>query len=156
MDESLSSNMASKSVNVPETSDESEAHNPPLEYPIIEDFDCKLGIDDDFVENYTGPNYTVWLPPTPDNQPMDSPERFDNHKRRKLNNSVDNHPYMAGAKSSRCAIWGCDSELMHDEHGVDILPCECDFKICEDCYIDAVELGDGMCPGCKAPYNKNT
>lgn len=152
MDESLSSNMPSKSVNVPDTSDASEAHNPPLEYPIIEEvFDCKLRIDDDLAENYT-----VWTPPTPDNQPMDSPERFDNHKRRKLSNGLDNHPHMAGAKSSRCAIWGCDSELMRDECGFDILPCECDFKICEDCYIDVVELGVGMCPGCKAPYNKNT
>ncbi|KAL9296179.1 hypothetical protein ACSQ67_022075 [Phaseolus vulgaris] len=62
---------------------------------------------------------------------------------------------MAGAKGSSCAIPGCDCKVMSDERGVDILPCECDFKICRDCYIDAVKAGDGMCPGCKEPY-KNT
>jgi len=154
MDESLSSNMPSKSVNVPATSDASEAHNPPLEYPIIEEFlDCKLGNDDDLVENYT-----VWSPPTPDNQPMDSPipqeieEQYLSNslfpvKRRKLSHSVDNPPHMAGVKRSRCAICGCDSELMSERGVVDSLPCECDFKICGDCYI-----GVGLCPGCKAPY----
>ncbi|KAB1202098.1 Cellulose synthase-like protein D2 [Morella rubra] len=44
---------------------------------------------------------------------------------------------------------------MSDERGADILPCECDFKICRDCYIDAVKTGGGLCPGCKEPY-KNT
>ncbi|PHT24567.1 Cellulose synthase-like protein D2 [Capsicum chinense] len=44
---------------------------------------------------------------------------------------------------------------MSDGRGEDILPCECDFKICRDCYIDAVKTGDGICPGCKETY-KNT
>ncbi|RZC19948.1 Cellulose synthase-like protein D2 [Glycine soja] len=65
------------------------------------------------------------------------------------------HPQMAGAKGSSCAILGCDSKVMSDERGVDILPCECDFKICRDCYINAVKIGGGICPGCKEPY-KNT
>ncbi|KAL5147445.1 7-deoxyloganetin glucosyltransferase [Glycine soja] len=65
------------------------------------------------------------------------------------------HPYMAGAKGSSCAIPGCDSKVMRDERGADILPCECHFKICKDCYIDAVKTGGGICPGCKEPY-KNT
>ncbi|KAG5149437.1 hypothetical protein JHK82_016318 [Glycine max] len=62
---------------------------------------------------------------------------------------------MAGAKGSSCAIPGCDSKVMRDERGADILPCECHFKICKDCYIDAVKTGGGICPGCKEPY-KNT
>ena len=41
---------------------------------------------------------------------------------------------------------------MSDERGMDILPCECDFKICRDCYLDAVKTGDGICPGCKEQY----
>ena len=65
------------------------------------------------------------------------------------------HPQMAGAKGSSCAVPGCDGKVMRDERGEDILPCECDFKICRDCYIDAVKTGEGICPGCKEPY-KNT
>jgi len=62
---------------------------------------------------------------------------------------------MAGAKGSKCAIPGCDSKVMSDERGDNILPCECDYKICRDCYLDSVKVKDGMCPGCKEPY-KNT
>ncbi|CAN4077279.1 unnamed protein product [Withania somnifera] len=62
---------------------------------------------------------------------------------------------MAGTKGSACAIQGCDGKVMSDGRGEDILPCECDFKICRDCYIDAVKTADGICPGCKEPY-KNT
>lgn len=120
-------------------------------------------------------NYTVHIPPTPDNQPMDpsisqkveeqyvSNSLFTGgfnsvtraHLMDKVIESEANHPQMAGAKGSSCAIPGCDSNVMSDERGNDILPCECDFKICRDCYIDAVKTGGGMCPGCKEPY-KNT
>lgn len=120
-------------------------------------------------------NYTVHIPPTPDNQPMDpsisqkveeqyvSNSLFTGgfnsvtraHLMDKVIESEANHPQMAGAKGSSCAIPGCDSKVMSDERGDDILPCECDFKICRDCYIDAVKTGGGMCPGCKEPY-KNT
>lgn len=120
-------------------------------------------------------NYTVHIPPTPDNQPMDpsisqkveeqyvSSSLFTGgfnsvtraHLMDKVIESEANHPQMAGAKGSSCAIPGCDAKVMSDERGVDILPCECDFKICRDCYIDAVKTGGGNCPGCKEPY-KNT
>lgn len=120
-------------------------------------------------------NYTVHIPPTPDNQPMDpsisqrveeqyvSSSLFTGgynsvtraHLMDKVIESETNHPQMAGAKGSSCAIPGCDGKVMSDERGEDILPCECDFKICRDCYVDAVKTGDGICPGCKEPY-KNT
>lgn len=123
-------------------------------------------------------NYTVHIPPTPDNQPMEpvdasisqrveeqyvSSSLFTGgynsvtraHLMDKVIESETSHPQMAGAKGSSCAVPGCDGKVMRDERGEDILPCECDFKICRDCYIDAVKTGDGICPGCKEPY-KNT
>ncbi|KAK6162197.1 hypothetical protein DH2020_002038 [Rehmannia glutinosa] len=74
------------------------------------------------------------------------------HLMDKVIESETNHPQMAGAKGSSCAIQGCDGKVMSDERGEDILPCECDFKICRDCFIDSVRTGDGICPGCKEPY----
>ncbi|WOG92705.1 hypothetical protein DCAR_0311980 [Daucus carota subsp. sativus] len=116
-------------------------------------------------------NYTVHMPPTPDNQPMDiisqrveeqyvSSSLFTGgfnsvtraHLMDKVTESEVNHPQMAGSKGSSCAIPGCDGKVMSDERGVDILPCECDYKICRDCYLDAVKTGDGICPGCKEQY----
>lgn len=38
---------------------------------------------------------------------------------------------------------------------MDVIPCECDFKICTDCFNDAVKLGGAVCPGCKDMY-RNT
>ncbi|KAI4340805.1 hypothetical protein MLD38_025608 [Melastoma candidum] len=133
-----------------------------------DDLDSELG-SSDFV------NYTVHIPPTPDNQPMDvsisqkveeqyvSNSLFTGgfnsvtraHLMDKVIDSGASHPQMAGAKGSSCAIPGCDAKVMSDERGLDILPCECDFKICRDCYMDAVKTGGGICPGCKEPY-KNT
>ncbi|KAG9451678.1 hypothetical protein H6P81_004582 [Aristolochia fimbriata] len=121
-------------------------------------------------------NYTVHIPPTPDNQPMEvsmdpsisakveeqyvSNSLFTGgfnsvtraHLMDKVIDSETNHPQMAGAKGSSCAILGCDSKVMSDERGVDILPCECGFKICRACYLDAVKSGEANCPGCKEPY----
>ncbi|XP_021725817.1 cellulose synthase-like protein D3 [Chenopodium quinoa] len=119
--------------------------------------------------------YTVQIPQTPDNQPMDHTisQRVEEqyvsnslftggfnsvtraHLMDKVFDSEASHPQMAGAKGSSCAIPGCDGNVMSDERGEDILPCECDFKICRDCYIDAVKSGNSLCPGCKEPY-KNT
>nr|XP_043638830.1 cellulose synthase-like protein D2 [Erigeron canadensis] len=119
-------------------------------------------------------NYTVHLPPTPDNQPMDPSisQRVEEqyvsnslftggfnsvtraHLMDKVIDSETSHPQMAGAKGSSCQIPGCDGIVMSDERGNDILPCECGFKICRDCYVDAVRTGDGICPGCKDPYKQ--
>lgn len=119
-------------------------------------------------------NYTVQIPPTPDNQPMDASisQRVEQqyvssslftggynsvtraHLMDKVIESETSHPQMAGAKGSLCSIPGCDGKVMSDERGEDILPCECDFKICRDCYIDAVKTGGGICPGCKEVYKE--
>ncbi|CAK9153231.1 unnamed protein product [Ilex paraguariensis] len=132
------------------------------------DFDSEIG-SAEFA------NYTVQIPATPDNQPMDPSisQRVEEqyvsnslftggfnsvtraHLMDKVIESETSHPQMAGAKGSSCSIPGCDGKVMSDERGEDILPCECDFKICRDCYVDAVKTGDGICPGCKEPY-KNT
>uniref|UniRef100_A0A803L668 Cellulose synthase-like protein D3 n=1 Tax=Chenopodium quinoa TaxID=63459 RepID=A0A803L668_CHEQI len=117
-------------------------------------------------------NYTVHIPPTPDNNPMDPSisQRVEEqyvsnslftggfnsatraHLMDKVTESEISHPQMAGAKGSSCQVHGCDGKVMSDERGADILPCECDFKICRDCYIDSVKGGDAMCPGCKEAY----
>lgn len=130
-----------------------------------EDLDSEIG-SGEFM------NYTVHIPPTPDNQPLDPSisQRVEEqyvanslftggfnsvtraHLMDKVIESETSHPQMAGAKGSVCGIPGCDDKVMSDERGEDILPCECDFKICRDCYIDAVRIGDGICPGCKELY----
>lgn len=121
-------------------------------------------------------NYTVHIPPTPDNQPMDESGEAANvaqkaeeqyvsnslftggfnsvtraHLMDKVIDSEVNHPQMAGSKGSRCGMPACDGSVMRDERGEDIDPCECRFKICRDCYLDAQKEG-GNCPGCKEPY----
>ncbi|KAL9673284.1 hypothetical protein QQ045_029540 [Rhodiola kirilowii] len=116
-------------------------------------------------------NYTVQIPPTPDNQPMDgsmavkAEEQYVSnslftggfnsatraHLMDKVMDSEVNHPQMAGAKGSACAMPGCDGKVMKDERGKDIIPCQCRFKICRDCFLDA-QKETGTCPGCKEPY----
>ncbi|ONK68681.1 uncharacterized protein A4U43_C05F14780 [Asparagus officinalis] len=43
---------------------------------------------------------------------------------------------------------------MQDTHGYDIYPCDCRFKICQSCYLDARKEA-GTCPGCKEPYKRD-
>lgn len=116
-------------------------------------------------------NYTVHIPPTPDNQPMDTSvaakaeEQYVSnslftggfnsvtraHLMDKVIDSEVTHPQMAGSKGSSCGMPACDGKVMKDERGNDIFPCECRFKICRDCYMDA-QKDTGICPGCKEPY----
>nr|CAD1831027.1 unnamed protein product [Ananas comosus var. bracteatus] len=137
-----------------------------------DDLDSEIG-SGEFSQEFT--NYHVHIPATPDNQPMEvsidpsisakveeqyvSNSLFTGgfnsvtraHLMDKVIESEASHPQMAGAKGSSCSIQGCDSKVMSDERGIDILPCECDFKICAECFGDAVKAG-GICPGCKEPY----
>ncbi|KAK2453818.1 cellulose synthase protein D3 [Trifolium repens] len=115
-------------------------------------------------------NYSVHIPPTPDNQPMDdnsvamkAEEQYVSnslftggfnsvtraHLMDKVIDSEVTHPQMAGAKGSSCSV--CDGKVMKDERGIDITPCECRFKICRDCFLDA-QKETGKCPGCKEKY----
>nr|CAD1845074.1 unnamed protein product [Ananas comosus var. bracteatus] len=54
--------------------------------------------------------------------------------------------------SSTCSIRGCDSKVYKNQHGDDVLPCDCSFKICAECFADAVKTGGALCPGCKEQY----
>lgn len=124
--------------------------------------------------------YTVQIPATPDNQVMntsrDSVRGIDpviagkseqqfvsstiftggfknqarGHTMDKMENE-GNHPQLAGVRGPTCACKGCDGKAMRDERGEDMTPCDCHFKICRDCYIDALN-SSGKCPGCKQEY----
>ncbi|KAK4751687.1 hypothetical protein SAY87_020485 [Trapa incisa] len=114
--------------------------------------------------------YTVQIPPTPDNQPLEisasGPPRTVNdqytsgslftggHDRATRAHSKDKMvESSSGTKgSSVCQMLGCDARAMTDENGHEIVPCGCDFKICKDCYRDAMRTADGICPGCREPY----
>ncbi|KAJ0077386.1 hypothetical protein Patl1_35583 [Pistacia atlantica] len=106
-----------------------------------EDLDMSGEISGDYM------NYTVHIPPTPDNQPMDSSlavkaeEQYVSnslftggfnsvtraHLMDKVIESEVTHPHMAGAKGSSCSMPACDGKAMKDERGVDIVPCECRY-----------------------------
>ncbi|KAJ9554838.1 hypothetical protein OSB04_009452, partial [Centaurea solstitialis] len=119
--------------------------------------------------NYT--NYTVHIPSTPDNLPTETSvatkaeEQYVSnslftggfnsvtraHLMDKVTDSDVNHPQMAGLKGSLCSMPNCGDTVMKDDRGVEIIPCECRFKICRDCFLDA-QKDTGLCPGCKEPY----
>ncbi|GAA0157434.1 DNA-binding transcription factor [Lithospermum erythrorhizon] len=119
-------------------------------------------------------NYTVHMPPTPDNQPMDTnvaakaEEQYvanslftggfnsvtRAHLMDKVIDSEVSHPQMAGSRGSSCSMPNCDGKIMKDERGKDVVPCECRFRICRDCYMDA-QKETGNCPGCKEPYKND-
>ncbi|KAK8939931.1 Cellulose synthase-like protein D4 [Platanthera guangdongensis] len=112
-------------------------------------------------------NYTVHIPPTPDNNPVDEPIEAQSVAMKAEEQYVSNSLFtggfnsvtrahlmdkMAGAKgSSSCAMPACDGKVMTDEQGKDFHPCDCRFKICLECYVDALK-DTGNCPGCKEPY----
>ncbi|KAI0500635.1 hypothetical protein KFK09_018851 [Dendrobium nobile] len=120
-------------------------------------------------------NYHVQFPMTPDNQPMEVvpvdpfvSAKAEEHyvssslftggfnsvtRAHMMDKVTDTNPSRsAAAKASTCAVEGCDGKVMCDERGEEMLPCECEFKICRDCFDDAVKNGGKLCPGCKEPY----
>uniref|UniRef100_A0A5B7BWG0 Cellulose synthase-like protein D4 n=1 Tax=Davidia involucrata TaxID=16924 RepID=A0A5B7BWG0_DAVIN len=130
-----------------------------------EDLDMSGELSGDYM------NYTVHIPPTPDNQPMDTSvatkaeEQYVSnslftggfnsvtraHLMDKVIESEVSHPQMAGSKGSACSMPACDGKVMKDERGADVTPCDCRFKICRDCFLDA-QKETGLCPGCKEAY----
>lgn len=94
-------------------------------------------------------NYTVHIPPTPDNQPMDTSvamkaeEQYVSnslftggfnsvtraHLMDKVIDSEVSHPQMAGSKGSACSVRACDGKVMKDERGNDVIPCECRYVL---------------------------
>ena len=126
-----------------------------------DDLDSELGSGDYM-------RYIVQITNTSDHQPMDSISQkveeqyvsnslftggFNStaraHLLDKVIESEAKHPQMAGAKGSPCSIPGCDANVMNDERGNDIVPCDCGFKVCRECYMYAVRTVDGICRGCK-------
>lgn len=73
------------------------------------------------------------------------------HVMEKMMESEGSHPQLGGARGPICAMEGCDGKSMRDERGDELFPCECNFRICRDCYVDALN-GKGLCPGCKEEY----
>ncbi|XP_039114391.1 cellulose synthase-like protein D5 [Dioscorea cayenensis subsp. rotundata] len=107
-------------------------------------------------------HYTVHIPPTPDHQPLPSPKRsfisgtiftggFNCVTRgHVMECSADSSSEEAGVKSAGmvCRMNGCDGEAFLCGSNS---PCECDFMICRDCYLECIASG-GQCPGCKEIY----
>ncbi|KAJ4809024.1 Cellulose synthase-like protein [Rhynchospora pubera] len=61
------------------------------------------------------------------------------------------HVQMSNAGST-CMLPGCDGKVPRNNRGEDIVPCDCDFKICIDCFNDSVKSEGATCPGCKEMY----
>nr|AIS92558.1 putative cellulose synthase-like D1 [Coleochaete orbicularis] len=60
---------------------------------------------------------------------------------------------QVGPRSARCSQAGCDGLVMRDGNGNESFPCDCHYRICRDCYKDALKDG-GECPGCKDIYRE--
>ncbi|KNA17840.1 hypothetical protein SOVF_076590 [Spinacia oleracea] len=130
-----------------------------------------LDMSGDFSGDYM--NYTVHIPPTPDNQPMEGSSVAAKAEEQYVSNSLftggfnsvtrahlmdkvtdsDSCPpeHVARGKAGYCQMPVCDGEAIKDDRGNRVFPCECRFTICNDCYIDA-QKSNGVCPGCKEPY----
>ena len=76
------------------------------------------------------------------------------HLHKMTDSEAVSHPQITGARGRRlCGVEGCDSKAMRDERrGIDLFPCDCNYPICRDCYVDALHSGGGICPGCKEHY----
>lgn len=115
--------------------------------------------------------YTVHLPPTPDNQPMPmeiamqavgSGEQYVSSSmftggynrvtRAHSKKIIDSDPATVVAEGSFCELPGCGAKMMTNRQGIDVFPCECGFRICNECCKDAMATGDGFCPGCREHY----
>nr|ABI75158.1 cellulose synthase-like D8 [Physcomitrium patens] len=116
--------------------------------------------------------YTVQIPATPDHPmagdrviPGKAQQQFVSstiftggfsnqtrgHTMEKMMEDQGNHPQLGAVRGPTCSVINCDGKAMRDERGEDMTPCDCHFKICRDCYIDALN-GSGKCPGCKDDY----
>eukprot|EP00245_Coleochaete_scutata_P018740 TRINITY_DN98_c0_g1_i1.p1 TRINITY_DN98_c0_g1~~TRINITY_DN98_c0_g1_i1.p1 ORF type:complete len:1312 (-),score=276.45 TRINITY_DN98_c0_g1_i1:728-4663(-) len=59
---------------------------------------------------------------------------------------------QAGPRTSHCSQKGCDGPVIRDNNGNEAFPCSCQYKICRECYTDALKDA-GACPGCKEKYH---
>ena len=74
------------------------------------------------------------------------------HVMEKMMEIEGNHPQLACAKGTSCGVEGCDQKSLRDERGEDLFPCDCKFRICRECYLEALATPSAKCPGCKEDY----
>ncbi|XVF52297.1 hypothetical protein PTKIN_Ptkin05aG0007600 [Pterospermum kingtungense] len=149
--------------------------------PTIHQLTKSAGDIENVIGNMEFARYTVYIPLTPDNQPlpmeiaMQTVETEEQQQQqqhvsnsmftgghncvtrshsKKIVDSGASHPRtVAAAEGSFCEVPGCGTRMMTNKQGIDMFPCECGFRICNDCYRDAMgSTGDGVCPGCKENY----
>jgi hypothetical protein len=63
-------------------------------------------------------NYTVHIPPTPDNQPMDFSLAVKAEEQ-----------YVSDSLYTACSMQACDGKIMKDERGADVIPCDCRYVL---------------------------
>ncbi|KAJ4837807.1 hypothetical protein Tsubulata_043892 [Turnera subulata] len=115
-------------------------------------------------------SYSVHIPLTPNNQPMEIPVENDNatpkaytrsdsmfiggHNSPTRAHSTDKvvHSHPSRSHGLSCFIPGCKGRVLRDERGEGLLICGCGYLVCEDCYNIVVGDRDGVCPGCKERY----
>ncbi|KAG0474226.1 hypothetical protein HPP92_016083 [Vanilla planifolia] len=116
--------------------------------------------DADFVR------YTVQIPSTPDrnlasstNESVSRPEKsfisgtiFTGGFNTVTRGHVMHCSSESRPTSNLCHMNGCDGLPFVTKSKK--LPCECEFSICKECYLDCLRNG-GKCPGCKEPYGVN-
>ncbi|KAK2965221.1 hypothetical protein RJ640_019976 [Escallonia rubra] len=127
-----------------------------------------LSFSKDSTEEFV--NYTVHIPQTPDNRFMSdsqsSPmEDTKNHHGDPNESFMTDTTYTGGFNSATrshvrgkseqepavkkskmlCEIDGCDAKASKNK-------CECEFRICDECFLECNKNGAGLCPGCKEPY----
>ncbi|KAK3020559.1 hypothetical protein RJ639_046909 [Escallonia herrerae] len=130
-----------------------------------------LSFSKDSTEEFV--NYTVHIPQTPDNRFMSdsqsSPmEDTKNHHGDPNESFMTDTTYTGGFNSATrshvrgkseqepavkkskmlCEIDGCDAKAWKNK-------CECEFRICDECFLECNKNGAGLCPGCKEPYNND-
>ncbi|XP_015574516.2 cellulose synthase-like protein D3 [Ricinus communis] len=118
--------------------------------------------------------YTVHIPPTPDNQPMEisiaspsSQNTIDRtcmsnsmftgghnrairaHSKGKMIESQTSHSQMAATDGSFYEVPASDAD--GSGSGVDLYPCECEHEAWRDYDRDE----EGVCPGCQKPYSRH-
>ncbi len=64
------------------------------------------------------------------------------------------YPQLASARGFMCSVEGCNRNAMQEERGESVLPCDCGYKICHQCHVDALKTS-GKCPGCKDQYRSS-
>ena len=66
------------------------------------------------------------------------------HLHKMTNSEVASHPQITGARGRLYGVEGCDNKAMHDERGIDLFPCDCNYPICRDCYVEALHSRGGF------------